>query len=164
MIHGYLDGEGKVKQLTASPANSLFVGQVQGMVQGLFPKLKRGARPGDTWADTIEVVNNAGGNNTVIKSYIRYTAGGPDPVAGVPAMKLNSTTQSTVVGTIDNPMTGTMEVEGTGTGTSILHVGLDGRLLGLNASNTVDQKLKVSVAPTPIPVKTVQTLVITLLK
>ena len=114
--------------------------------------------------DTTEVSNNTGGNNTLAKVFTSYTAGGQETIAGMPAMKVEATTRSTTTGTLDSPMTGTMEVEGTGAGTSTLFIGANGRLLGVNSSSTIDQTLKMSMVPTPVPVKTTQTVIITLLK
>ncbi|HEX7024984.1 MAG TPA: hypothetical protein VF187_09220 [Gemmatimonadales bacterium] len=164
MVHGYLDADGKVRNLSATPSSNLMLGQVQGLINGFFPRIKGGAKAGDRWTDTTEVSNNTGGNNTLAKVFTSYTAGGQETIAGMPAMKVEATTRSTTTGTLDSPMTGTMEVEGTGAGTSTLFIGANGRLLGVNSSSTIDQTLKMSMVPTPVPVKTTQTVIITLLK
>jgi hypothetical protein len=78
-------------------------------------------------------------------------------------MRLKTTYTSSTTGTLDNQM-GTMEIEGTGSGTGAYLVGPDGSYLGSSATTTLDQKLKTAMAPAPIPVKTVQTLTVTLLK
>jgi hypothetical protein len=162
MVHGFIGPDGKVKNLTSRPP-SLLVGQVQGMVNGFFPRMKLSAKAGDTWMDTTRVTNSGGGNNTVIDFFINYTAGAQEAVAGIPAMKVTGSSRSTISGTIDSPMAGQMEVSGAGSGTSNLLVGVsDGRILGVNATSTNDQKLKLGMMPTEIPVKTVQSVVITL--
>jgi hypothetical protein len=84
-------------------------------------------------------------------------------VAGIRATKISSRYTSTVTGTMENPMSGTMQVEGTGTGTGSYYIGPDGRYLGGTSTTNVDQKLKMAMAPAPIPVKTVQTLTVTLI-
>lgn len=162
MVHGFVGSDGKVKNLTSKP-NSLLVGQVQGMVNGFFPRMRLGAKSGDTWMDTTRVTNNGGGNNTIVDFIITYTAGVPDAVSGIPALKVTGASKSTITGTIDSPMAGTMEVSGAGAGSSNLLVGLtDGRILSVNATSTIDQKLKLGMMPAEIPVKTVQSVVVTL--
>lgn len=161
VVRGFVDGSGRVKNLASTPDNSLIVGQVQGMINSFFPKIKAAAKAGESWTDTTEIKNAAGGNNTNVTLVTSYTAGAGETVAGVAALKVNASTKSTVTGTLENPMAGTMEVEGTGNGTGTLFIGSDGRFLGGSSTSNIDQKLTVSMAPTPIPVKTVQTVVVT---
>ena len=162
MVHGFVGPDGKVKNLTSRPT-SLLVGQVQGMVNGFFPRMKLSAKAGDTWMDTTRVTNTGGGNNTILDFIINYTAGAHEAVAGIPAMKVTGTSRSTISGTMENPQAGTMEVSGAGAGTSNLLVAVaDGRILGVNATSTNDQKLKLGMMPTEIPVKTIQSVIITI--
>lgn len=162
VVRGFVDASGRVKDLSATPGNSLLVGQIQGMINSFFPKIKSAAKAGESWTDTTEIKNSAGGVNTNVTLITAYTAGAGETVAGVPALKVNTMTRSTVSGTLENPMAGTMEVEGTGSGTGTLFIGTDGRFLGGSSSSSIDQKLKMSMAPTPIPVKTVQTVIVTI--
>jgi hypothetical protein len=104
------------------------------------------------------------GNNTKVKLVLNYSAEGTEPVAGMPGVKVSASSTSVVSGTMENPMAGTMEVEGTGTGTGTFYIGSDARFLGGVLSSTLDQKLKVAMAPAPIPVKAVQSLTVTLIK
>ena len=60
---------------------------------------------------------------------------------------------STVVGTMENPMAGSMDVEGTEAGTGTLLLAADGRYLGGTASSKGDMKIKTAMLPDPIPVK-----------
>ena len=163
IVRGFVDASGKVKNVTAAPESSLIV-QVQGMINSFFPKIKAAAKPGERWTDTSEIKNSAGGNNTTVVLVTDYTAGAGETVAGVPALKVNTATKSTVSGTVENPMAGTMEVEGTGSATGTLFIGADGRFLGGSSTSNIDQRLKVSMAPTPIPVKTVQTVAVIVVK
>ena len=163
VVHGFVDANGRVKDLNATPNSSLFMAQVQAVVANLFPRVKGGAKAGDQWTDTSEVTNNAGGANTKTTLIANYTAGAQERVSGIPAMRLNTSFTSTTTGTLVNPM-GTVEVEGTGTGTGYYLVGADGSYLGSKSTSNLDQRLKTAMAPALIPVKTVQTLTITLLK
>lgn len=163
VVRGFVDAAGRVKNLSSTPPNSLLVGQIQGMVNSFFPKFKANAKAGDNWVDTATVKNDAGGNNTTVVLVTTYTADGAETVTGLSAVKLSTKTTSTVTGTIENPMAGTMEVEGTGAATGTLFVGAGGRLLGGSSTSNIDQKLKIAMSPTPIPVKTVQTVVVTVI-
>ena len=163
VVRGFVDAAGRVKNLTTTPESSIVM-QVQGMINSFFPKIKSAAKLGDKWADTVEIKNAGGGNNTNVTLAIDYTAGARETVAGLPALKVSAVTKSTVSGTMENPNAGTMEVEGTGSGTGTLSIGSDGRFLGGSSTSNIDQRLKVSMAPTPIPVKTAQTVVVTVVK
>src|SRR5260221_3360518 len=61
VIHGFVDATGRVKNLEATPKANLFMAQIQGVMGNIFPRVKGGAKAGDTWTDTTEVTNNAGG-------------------------------------------------------------------------------------------------------
>lgn len=164
MIHGWVDPTGHIKNLTSKPAGNPLLSSVQGVVNALFPRVKAGAKAGDHWIDTTEVSNSGEGNNTKVKLILNYSADGAETVAGMPATKVTASSTSTITGTMENPMAGTMEVEGNGTGTGNFSIGADGRFLGGTLASTIDQRLKVAMAPAPIPVKTIQSLTVTLIK
>ena len=164
MIHGFVDPTGHIKNVTSKPGGNPLLTSVQGIVNALFPRVKAGVKTGDRWVDTTEVVNANDGNNTKVKLVLNYSAEGTEPVAGMPGVKVSASSTSVVSGTMENPMAGTMEVEGTGTGTGTFYIGSDTRFLGGVLSSTLDQKLKVAMAPAPIPVKAVQSLTVTLIK
>ena len=133
------------------------------MVHSFFPRVKAGAKPGDSWTDTTTVRDESGGNNLTNVVVTTYTAAGSETQAGVAAVKLDAKSSSTVSGTMQTPQTGTMEVEGTTTTTGTLFVGPDGRFWGANYNSNHDQRVKLAMAPTLIPVKTVQTIMVTVL-
>lgn len=164
VIHGFVSPDGRVKDLSAKPAGNLVMAEVQGVINAMFPRVKHGVKQGDAWVDTTEVTNTTGGNNTKVRYLITYTAGGPETIGGLPAMKLSAASQMTVTGTVENPMAGTMEIEGTGTGNSSFLMGSDGRFLGGTTSANLDQKMKMAMSPNPIPVKTLRSVTVTLIQ
>jgi hypothetical protein len=162
-IRGFVNAANQVSNLSANPSGSTLLGQVQAMVHSFFPRVKAGAKPGDTWTDTTTVRDESGGNNLTNVVVTTYTAAGSETQAGVATLKLDAKSSSTVSGTMQTPQTGTMEVEGTTTTTGTLFVGPDGRFWGANYSSNHDQRVKLAMAPTLIPVKTVQTILVTVL-
>jgi hypothetical protein len=163
-VHGFVASDGRVKGLASKPAENLAMAEIQGVINAMFPRIKGGARTGDAWVDTTEITNTVGGSNTKVRYLITYTAGGSESVGGVAAMKLSAASQMTISGTVENPMAGTMEIEGTGSGTSSFLMGGDGRFLGGTTSSTLDQKMKMAMSPSPIPVKAVRSVTVTLLQ
>lgn len=159
-ILGFVDPSGKF-EVVKSTLDHALLSQVQGMTHSFFPRVKAGASRGDSWIDTSTVRNQSGGSNTTVVLVTTFTSEGSEAVSGIPAVKLGTRSTSTVSGTMENPMAGTMEVEGGGTTTGTMFVAADGRFLGGNSTTTMDQRLKVSMAPAPIPVKTVQRVVVT---
>lgn len=162
-IHGVLEGGARPKSLASVPASNPVLAEIQGIVNGMFPKIKPGAGPGDTWSDSSDVTNSGGGQQTKTVFAMQYTAGEKETVAGMPAMKITATTNSKISGTLDNPQMGTMEMEGQGTGTASFSTGADGRFLGGTLASTINTQVKAAMAPAPIPVKSVRSVTVTLL-
>jgi len=162
-VHGFVNGSNKLSNLTVTPSTSVLAGQIQGLMHNFFPRVKARAKVGDTWMDTTTVRDETGGNNTTTVVVTSYTAGGVESQAGIAAVKFATTGTSTVTGTLESPATGTMELEGSGSSTGMVFVGPDGRLLRITSSANHDQRIKLSMAPALIPVKTVQTVTVTLL-
>lgn len=160
-VRGFVNAANKLSGLTSNPSNSTLVGQIQGLMHNFFPRVKAGARVGETWLDTTTVRDETGGNNTTTIVVTNYTAGGVETQAGVAAVKLGTKGTVTVTGTLESPATGSMELEGNGTSTGTVFVGPDGRLLGITSSANHDQRVKLAMAPALIPVKTVQTMIVT---
>lgn len=161
-IRGFVNAANRVSDLSANNSSTL-LGQIKVMVHSFFPRVKAGAKPGDTWTDTTTVQDESGGNNLTNVVVTTYTAAGPETKAGVATAKLDTRSSSTVTGTMQSPQTGVMEVEGTATTTGTLFVGPDGRFWGGSYSSNHDQRIKLAMAPTLIPVKTVQTTAVTVL-
>jgi hypothetical protein len=163
VLHGLVDSKGRVTNLTQQPSTNIFLADIQGVIHSFFPKVKPGAKSGEGWTDTVEVTNTTNGSNVKSSFLINYTAGGQESVSGLTALKLSAASRASITGTIENPQAGTMEVAGTVTGTSTSLVGADGRYLGGSSNSTSDQTLKSAMIPTPIPVKVVRTVQVTVL-
>lgn len=163
-IHGFQDPQGRVKNLTSSQATNPVVTGIQSAVNGLFPRVRAGAKPGESWVDTTDVPNPGEGNNTTLKLVTTYTAGAGEAVGGLSGMRVNAKSTSAVTGTMTSPQAGTMEVDGAGAGAGSFVVAGDGRFLGGSVNSSQDLRLKVAMAPAPIPVRVTQTLVVTMLK
>ena len=163
-VRGFVTASNRLSNLTATPSTSVLLGQIQGMMHNFFPRVRAGAKVGDSWIDTTTVRDETGGNNTTTVVVTNYTAGGVEAHAGVTAVKLGTKGTSTVTGTLESPTTGTMEVEGTGSSTGTVFVGPDGRLMGITSSINHDQRVKLAMAPALIPVKTVQTVIVTVIR
>ena len=164
ILHGFLDPTSRLKNLTTSPNENGLLADLQGIVHALFPRILPGATAGTAWTDTLEVPNTAGGANLISRFTINYTAGERETVAGVAALRVNAVTQAKVSGTLENPMAGTMEMEGTLSGNSSFLVSADGRFWGGTATATSDGIVRVAIAPSPIPVRTLRTTTITVLR
>jgi hypothetical protein len=162
-LHAFINGKGHLENIVAHPGENAFLADVQGVIHSFFPKVRVGAKAGDTWVDTVEVNNNQNGSNITSKFTINYTAGEHSTISGVQAIKLSAKSSATMSGTAQNPMGGPMEIEGTVNGSSESYIGADGRYLGGNSSATSNQLLKVAMAPAPIPVKTLRTVTVSLI-
>lgn len=161
-IRGFVNAANRVSDLSANNPSTL-LGQIKVMVHSFFPRVKAGAKPGETWTDTTTVQDESGGNSLTNVVVTTYTAAGTETRAGVATGKVDTKSSSTVTGTMQSPQTGTMEVEGTTTTTGTVFVGPDGRFWGASYNSNHDQRVKLAMAPTLIPVKTVQSIMVTVL-
>lgn len=165
IVTGFLDATGHIKNLTSTPAASLVMGQIQAVIGSvMFPRAHPGMKVGDAWVDTMETTNTSNGANLKTRASVNYTAGIAESVAGEGGTRLNADLAITVSGTLENPMAGTMETSGSGTGKASFVIGSTGRVLAGNATSTINQSLKMAMAPAPIPVKTAQAITVTFLK
>ncbi|HSE51381.1 MAG TPA: hypothetical protein VLB00_04285 [Gemmatimonadales bacterium] len=161
-VRGFVNAANRVNDLSANNSSTL-LGQIKAMMHSFFPRVKAGAKPGETWMDTTTVRDESGGNDLTTVIVTNYTAAGAETQAGVATVKLGANASSTVTGTMQSPQTGLLEVEGTTTTTGTVFLGPDGRLRGASYNSNHDQKVKLAMSPTPIPVKTIQTIVVTVL-
>jgi hypothetical protein len=86
-IHGFLDPAGRMKNLTSNLPTNTLVNSVQGAVNGMFPRVRAGAKPGDSWVDTTDVNNAGEGNHTTAKVVTTYNAAAAERVGGIAGVR-----------------------------------------------------------------------------
>ncbi|MEO8450695.1 MAG: hypothetical protein ABI647_12930 [Gemmatimonadota bacterium] len=158
-IHGLVDPRGKITGLKTSLDSNVVVAQLKTSMISFYPRVKPGFKAGDAWTDTTDVETKNQGANMKTRVVTNYVAS-PASESGA-AMKLAAAFSSSVAGTMENPMAGSMDVEGTEAGTGTLLLAADGRYLGGTAHATGDMKIKTPMLPDPIPVKVVRTTTVT---
>ena len=150
-LHGLVDARGKITGLKSSADSNVVVAQVKSAMTTFFPRVKVGYKTGDAWTDTTDVDTKNQGATLKTRVVTNYTAS-PASDNGA-ATKLAAAFSSSIVGTMENPMAGSMDVEGTEAGTGTLLLAADGRYLGGSANSTGNMKIKTPMLPDPIPVK-----------
>ncbi|NOT08526.1 MAG: hypothetical protein HOP28_10015 [Gemmatimonadales bacterium] len=162
-IHAFLDSTRRIQNPVARPADNVLLDQALGVVSSMFPRVKSGAKLGDKWSDTTDVANTTLGRNLKTHFVLDYSVDGQETIAGMAALRLSVTSKSTMTGTAPNSQVGTLSVEGAGSGSGTSLIGADGRFLGGSTTVSLDQKLTPARSPAAIPVKVVQTVVVTLI-
>jgi len=163
-IHGFVDPHWKISRLKSSLDSNLVVAQIRGLMGSFYPRVKAGAKQGEAWTDTTDVENK--GPQQAIKSRIvtNYTAGAQETVSGTAAMKVEAAFSATLAGTLENPMAGQMEMEGSETGTGSHYIAADGRYLGGSSTSSGKSLVKSAMAPDPISVKSVRSIMVTVIR
>ncbi len=146
--HGYRPPTGRITDLTADRTIPIGVA-MQGMVQQLIPPMKRGTAEGQSWTDTTDS-NNEGVQVRTVTNF--QTTGAM--VDGHKILKLAGSSSTALSGTQEGP-NGSMQLDGTGSGTGNWMVGADG--LSISSSFAGIQNISVTVPglPAPIPVTVV---------
>lgn len=165
-LHGFVDPRGKVsglKNMKSALDSNMALAQVKGLMSTFYPRMKPGAKSGDSWTDTTDVETKNPSQTMKTRLVTNYVAGAQETVAGTPAMKIEAAFSSTLSGTIENPMAGSMEMEGSETGNGSHYLGTDGRYLGGTSTANGKSLIKAAMAPDPIPVKTTRSMTVTVL-
>lgn len=129
--------------------------QLRGLVDGLFPKLKAGAKAGDTWADTVNTTDTIPTGITTRNSVTNHVAA--EGEGG--ALKVSSKAAYSVSGVVQ----GGMPLEGRGNTTSEMQVAPGGWVV----SATSDDQSDLLIAPPgagPIPISNQMVSTITMLR
>jgi hypothetical protein len=161
-FHGFLNSWGRMTELS-SAQNSTFTAVFESQLRGLHPRRKPGASAGEHWTDTLTVDTKTGRGETQVTTITTFTQGGAEQHAGRPATQLGAAFTTTTTGTVETPG-GPAGVEGTGRGTATYYTGEDGRLLGGTSTTSGEGSVSLTMAPTPIGLKTSSTITITLIE
>ena len=162
VFHGWMDPTGRVRSVTVSKPGAL-ASQVEGALKGFHPRVKVGAKTGETWVDTLDTDSKSAQAATRTRTVSNYTMGGPETVEGLAGMKLDATFTSSQKGTMETPA-GAADLEGKAAGTATFLVGKDGRYLGGKSTSTGEATISGSFAPAAIPVKTSSTTTVSVIK
>ena len=158
--HGLLTPEGKVTNVVRSDSSNS--GPVGEIITTFFPRVKRGAKVGDQWTDTTEVVTDQAPQLVTTKTITNYSVTGTETRNGARVMKIEAAFSQAQTGEISAPG-GTLNIEGTGQGTATYYVTADNRYLGGNSTTHSDLQITSDQLPEPIPVKSTNTVTVSVL-
>jgi len=161
-FHAFMDASGKVQSLTASKTG-LLTSQFEGFLKGFHPRLKRAAKQGDTWTDTLDVETKSSQATSKTRTVMNYSMGGLEAWDGTPATKLDAAFSGAMTGTMETPA-GSADMEGKSTGSATFYLAKDGRYLGGKTTSTGDASISGSFAPAAIPVKNTTTITVNVIK
>lgn len=157
---GHLGPDGKVSNLKSK--SGTLNEQFTSMLNTFFPRTKGELNAGNRWVDTVTVTNSDSASSTNARTITRWSVAGKEQHAGVEATRLDAAFDLTMTASGQTPQ-GTMDMEGTGTGTSTYFVAPDGKYLGGTSKLENDMTISVAAAPMPIPVTASTTTTITTL-
>lgn len=158
---GFVERSGKVRNLAVRKGNPA-VQQLYATLASFFPVRRPGARPGDTWVDTLDVTSQEQGGTSRQRVVSRYRA--TAPAGGPPgtALRIESDFTSTSTAT-QAGQAGPVSVDGTGTGQATWQLAADGSYLA--GTSRHDQSLVArGAAPQPIPLRTGTTVTVSRLR
>jgi hypothetical protein len=161
-FHAFMDASGKVQTLTASKSG-LLTSQFEGFLKGFQPRLKRAAKLGDSWIDTLDVETKSAQVTSKTHTITNYSMGGVETWDGVQATKLEAAFSAAMTGTMETPA-GSADMEGKSTGSSTFYLAKDGRYLGGKTTSAGDASISGAFAPTAIPVKNTTTITVNVIK
>jgi hypothetical protein len=161
-MHGLIDSKGKVTIVKTSADSNDFVAELKSTMRTFFPRLKPGAKQGDSWVDTAEVETKTSSRALKGSVVTTYTHGGDDTIGGDKAVRLDASFTSNVAGTMENPMAGAMEMESKDTGTGKYYLSADGRFLG--GSSQSAGNATITAGGQVIPVKVSRTSTVSVVK
>ncbi|HXE58394.1 MAG TPA: hypothetical protein VNK43_10370 [Gemmatimonadales bacterium] len=165
---GWISPQGKVSGLTAvverpgvRQAEGLLAGFYP-LVGGFYPRVKRGAKVGDTWTDTLDLPRNDEAVAMTTRTVTNYSVTGTESRNGVKALKIEAAFSVAHAGAIASPQ-GEVKVDGTGTGSGTYYVAPDGRFLGGSQTTNSDISAAMANLPTPLTIKDTSTLTVSIL-
>jgi len=142
---GFRGSNGRVNDLKLTQDNQV-AQALEGVMTQLFPPLKAGTPAGKSWTDTTDTQRSSGVAVRTVTNFLTSA----DSYNGQKVVKLAGSSSSSISGSQESP-NGTVQFEGTGTGTSTWFVGTDGTCLGSTYSATQSLQLTIAAAPEPLP-------------
>jgi hypothetical protein len=140
---GFVDAQGEVSGFAAGPAGP----GLKGMMQAIYPKMKKGAKPGDVWTDTTSVTDSSAGGALTRKLITSYTATAGDKWKGEATLKLVTATSMAISGS-----QGGAQLEGNGRSSSTLTVSRAGHTVTAVSSGDINLTANTPQAPAPLPI------------
>ncbi len=134
--------------------------QLQGVLASFYPRVKKGAKVGDKWTDTLDVARESGNSTMSTRTVTNYTLSGTETRAGSKALRIDAAFSLAQTGVVESPQ-GAVNLDGTGTGTGSYYVATDGRFLGGSSTTKADITAVVPSAPSPIAIKDSSTITVT---
>lgn len=123
------------------------------MISNFFPRLKPGAKVGDSWVDTTETASDAEAQQVNTQTITTYKVAGRESRGGSQALRLDADFTLTQTGSI-NQSGQEMTVDGTGSGHGTYYMTENGHYLGGESSMSSDLMITMDQLPAPIPVRT----------
>lgn len=151
---GFVDAEGKVTGFSADPKG----GALRQLMQVVYPTVKKGAKPGDSWTDTTAATDSMMGGAVSRNVVTSYTASAGEKWQGESTLKLTAASSYTVSGSQSG-----VSVEGNGRTNGTFTVSRAGHIVSGQNSGQVNISATSPQAPMPIPIVNETSSTITLL-
>jgi hypothetical protein len=141
-------GAGKLTNAAGEETNN----PIAAALNSFLPKIKVGAKAGDSWTDSSETNQLQNGGIVKATTVTQYTHAGDTTFAGVSAIKVTVSGNTKIEGT-GNMQGSDFTVEGTGKTAGAYFLGRDGTLLGGDTTNDADITISVEAVGMVIPMK-----------
>ena len=151
---GFVDAEGKVTGFPADPKG----GALRQLMQAIYPAVRKGAKPGDTWSDTTAATDSMLGGAVSRNVVTNYTASSGDKWKGEATLKLAAASSYTVSGSQSG-----VSVEGNGRSNGTYTVSRSGHIVSGQNAGQVNINATSPQSPMPIPIVNETSTTITLL-
>lgn len=142
---GFRQPNGRIKELTTK-AESPAANTMQGVLQQLLPPMKAGTRAGQSWTDTTDNDNDG----VAVRTVTNFVTS-DDNLGGTKVLKLAGASAIAISGQ-QTTAQGSMNFEGTGSGTGSWLVAGDGTCVATTFSGIQNIQITVAQLPEPIPV------------
>ncbi len=140
---GFVDGSGEVSGFASGMGGA----GLKGLVQVLYPKVRKGVKPGDKWTDTSSVTDSVPGGAVTRNVITNYTATAGDTWNGQATVKLVTASSYTIAGGQSG-----MSLEGNGSNNGTVTLSKAGHAVSAENSGQVNITATTPQAPAPLPI------------